>query len=134
VLFTDISHTYHAFLVALLIWVVPWVVMQIMDYYIITKGNYSVLALYGIEKIYPDYDWRGLGTLIAGFIFSGAFAYAGNMKLFGVIPLYSPIMEKYFYCGDISYFVGGVVTFILYWFLKVKPNNEMLKDNMPVGG
>lgn len=121
VLVADISAAYHAFLVALLIWVVPWVVVQVMDYYIVAKGDYPVAALYDLEQQYPEYDWRGLGTLLVGFVASAVFAFPGKHKLFGVIPMYSPLMEKYFYCGDISYFVGAIVSFILYWYIGVKP-------------
>jgi NCS1 family nucleobase:cation symporter-1 len=121
VLLTDISAAYHSFLVALLIWVVPWFVIQVMHYFLVAKGNYPVAAVYGLEKGYPDYDRRGLVTLLVGFVASAVFAFPGKNMLFGVIPLYSPLMEKYFYSGDLSYFVGGLVSFVVYWYIGVKP-------------
>jgi NCS1 family nucleobase:cation symporter-1 len=123
---SDIASILNSFLIALVIWVVPWFVIQAMDWFLVSKGNYPFEGVYGLKRIYPDWESRGLTALVVGFIASAVLCYPGENYLFGVIPLFSPLMPKYFAYGDLSFFTGAVVTAIVYWFTWVKPKTAGL--------
>lgn len=124
---TDIASAYSSFLLFLVLWVVPWVCIQAMDYFMVAKGDYSLEGIYGLNNTYDGWNWRGLITMVVGFFASYIFCYPGDITIFGVIPLYSPLMVKYFYFGDFSFFVGAVVTCIVYYFVSIRPRLQNLK-------
>ena len=117
----DIATLYFRFLLFMVIWMVPWVCIQAMDYFLVNKCDYSLRGIYGLDNTYDGYNVKGLICMLLGFIASWIFSYSGDLKLFGVIPLYSPLMVKYFYYGDFSFFAGAIVTCAFYYFISVKP-------------
>jgi purine-cytosine permease-like protein len=123
----DIATLYFRFLLFLVIWMVPWLCIQGMDYFMVAKCDYSLRGIYGLDKTYDGYNKQGIICMIVGFFASYAFCFPGELKLFGVIPLYSPLMVKYFYYGDFSFFVGAVVTCALYYIISVKPRLNKLQ-------
>lgn len=120
-LVSNIAYALLSFLVAMVIWMVPWVIILALDFFVVSHGDYDIEGVYGLNKTYPDWDKKALIILLVGFVSAAIFAYPGDFKLFGLIPMYSPLMPKYFFFGDFSFFVGGIVTFLLYWFLVVSP-------------
>ena len=117
----DIATLYFRFLLFMVIWMVPWVCIQAMDYFLVNKCDYSLRGIYGLDNTYEGYNVKGLVCMVLGFIASWFFSYTGDLMLFGVIPLYSPIMVTYFHYGDFSFFAGALVTCVFYYFMSVKP-------------
>jgi len=122
----DIATLYFRFLLFLVIWMVPWLCIQAMDYFLVAKCDYSLKGIYGLDKTYDGYNKPAIVSMIVGFFASYAFCFPGDLKLFGIIPLYSPLMVKYFHYGDFSFFVGAVVTCLLYYFISVRPRQNGL--------
>jgi len=116
----DIATLYFRFLLFLVIWHMPWIVIQAFDYYVVAKCDYDLKGMYGLNNKYEGYDKPAIISMIVGFFASYAFCFPGNLMI-GPIPLYSPLMVKYFHYGDFSFIVGAVVTSILYYFLSVRP-------------
>lgn len=111
---SDVASMYHTFLIALLIWEAPWLALLLVDYFYIRKQDYRIADLYQLNRVIPDYDRAGVTAYATGFIAAMLFSFTGKHDLFGVIPLYSPLMLKYFNGGDISYFVGFIVAGVVY--------------------
>ena len=83
----DIATLYFRFLLFLVIWMVPWLCIQAMDYFLVAKCDYSLKGIYGLDNTYEGYNKQGIICMIVGFFASYAFCFPGDLKLFGVIPL-----------------------------------------------
>lgn len=114
---SDVASMYHTFLIALLIWEAPWLAILTVDYFVLRKQSYQIRDLYGLSNRIPDYNPPGVTAYAIGFVVAALFSFTGKHELFGVIPLYSPVMLKYFNGGDISYFAGFLVAGGVYWSL-----------------
>jgi len=117
---SDIATVYHTFLIALLIWQAPWFAITIVDYFIVRKGDYRIEDLYRLNNLIPDYNKKGMTAYWIGFIAACLTSFTGKNAIFG-IPLYSPIMLKYFNGMDISFFVGFAVAAAAYYALSKAP-------------
>lgn len=124
---SDIASVFHTFLISLLIWQAPWFAIVAVDYYIIRKGDYKIEDLYRLNNIIPNFNKIGITAYSIGFISAAVTSCTGNATLFGIIPLYSPIMVKYFNGMDISFFVGFIVTAALYYIM-----NKNSRENVEI--
>lgn len=111
---SDVAHIFHTFLIALLIWEGPWMGVLFTDYFILRKKRYQIEDLYGLNNIIPDYNKAGVTAYWVGFVAAALFSFTGKNEVFG-IPLYSPLMLKYFNGMDISFFVGFLVSAVIYY-------------------
>lgn len=111
---SDIATVFHTFLVALLIWQAPWFAIVTIDYFVIHKKDYKIPDLYRLNNAIPNFNKFGTTAYWIGFVTAALTCCSGSTKLFGVIPLYSPIMMKYFNGMDISFFIGMIVTSVTY--------------------
>ena len=123
---SDVASLFHTFLIALLIWEAPWFAVVTVDYFVTRKGDYRIEDLYMLNNNIPDYNKNGMIAFIIGFIAAYLTCFTGNVKLFG-IPLYSPIMLKYFNGMDISFFVGAIVAAVIYFLLSTRNLKENLE-------
>jgi NCS1 family nucleobase:cation symporter-1 len=73
---------------------VPWSAINLVDYYLIRKGNYSVPAMYDVNGIYGKVNWNTL--LIYGL----------------AIIVQIPFMELSFYKGPIDHLVGTDISWL----------------------
>ena len=87
---------------------VPWSAINLVDYYLIRKGRYSVAAMYDVNGIYGKFNWNTL-----------------RIYAFTVV-VQIPFMELSFYKGpiarivgtDISWLPGLVIAGVLYYFVN----------------
>lgn len=114
---SDVASMYKTFLIALLIWEAPWMGVLFTDYFLVRRGQYRIRDLYGLSRAIPGFNRVGLTAYLVGLVAAALFSFTGKTMLFGVIPLYSPLMLTYFNGGDISYFVGFLVSSGLYYAL-----------------
>ncbi|WP_413332035.1 purine-cytosine permease family protein [Brevibacterium sp. GP-SGM9] len=104
----DFLANFKNFVLALLMVFTPWSVINLTDYYLISKDRFDIPAFYDRRGRYGDWNWRallayGVGVLIQIPFLAQSF-YTG------------PLVEK-LGGADISWLVGIVVTFVLYFFL-----------------
>ncbi|WGP06569.1 cytosine permease [Bacillus subtilis] len=104
----DFLANFKNFVLALLMVFTPWSVINLTDYYLISKDRFDIPAFYDRHGRYGNWNWRAL------------LAYG-----IGVI-VQIPFLAQSFYTGplvaklggaDISWLVGIVVTFVLYFVL-----------------
>lgn len=76
-------------------------------------GDYRIEDLYMLNNNVPGYNKNGIIAFVIRFIAASLTFFTGTVKLFG-IPLYSPIMLKYINEIDISFYIGSIVTTIIY--------------------
>lgn len=116
---SDIASIFHTFLISLLIWQAPWFAIITMDYYVVRRGNYKIHDLYRLNNVIPNFNKNGIIAYAIGFVTAALTSFTGKNTLLG-IPLYSPIMLKYFNGMDISFFVGFIVTSGIYLIIERK--------------
>jgi len=66
------SHNFAAkfeeFLAVLLYLFTPWTAINLVDFYLIRKGHYSVREIFNSRGMYGRWCWRGLSAYVIGFI------------------------------------------------------------------
>ena len=65
----------------------PWTAINLVDFYLVRKGHYSVREIFNADGMYGRWNWRGLLAYGAGFAraIDAIFAQWGT-QLIGVIP------------------------------------------------
>jgi len=101
--------TFNDFLSLITYFVVPWSVINLVDYYWLRRRRYSVVDLLNRKGIYGRWSWRGLTAQAAGlvamipFIALPSFTGAGARALGGV---------------DVSLLAGALVAGLVYYALR----------------
>lgn len=67
----------------------PWTAINLIDFYVVRKGHYSIKEIFNKEGMYKRWNWRGLSAYGIGFI--------------AMIPFFSTS----FYTGPIATALGG---------------------------
>lgn len=107
-LFQDsFTHTFHNWMLALLIWIAPWFTILMIDFFVIHRGRYTA------EQVAPaplrgwSDSWPGVVSWLVAFVSSWAFANT---------PVYaSPIVTERLAGADLSIYVGAVVAAAIYY-------------------
>jgi nucleobase:cation symporter-1, NCS1 family len=99
---TDFS----SFLTIILYFMIPWTAVNLVDFFLVRKGNYAIKEIFKPNGMYHRWGWRGLSAYWLGF-----FAMAPFMST----TLYTGFVAKDLGGGDISPFIGFPVAAILYW-------------------
>lgn len=104
----DFLANFKNFVLALLMVFTPWSIINLTDYYLISKDRFDIPAFYDRHGRYGAWNWRALVSYGVG------------------VLIQIPFLAQSFYTGplvaklggaDISWLVGIVVTFFLYFFL-----------------
>jgi NCS1 family nucleobase:cation symporter-1 len=77
------------FLAILLYLFTPWTAINLVDFYFVRKGAYSVREIFNAHGMYGSWNWRGLTAYFAGFV--------------AMIPFFSTGM----YTGPVAAALGG---------------------------
>ena len=117
---SDVASMYKTFLIALLIWEAPWMGVLFVDYFLIRRQRYYIRDLYGLSGRILAFNRPGLTAYLVGLVAAALFSFTGKNEVLG-IPLYSPLMLNYRNGGDLSYFVGFIVSSLLYYALAREP-------------
>ena len=91
---------------------VPWTVTNLIDFFFVRRGRYSIMDLFRRNGIYGVWSRRGLIAYFAGFAAEIPF-----MVLLNVVTLksyYTGPLAKQLNSVDISWIVGAVVTAVVY--------------------
>jgi len=94
---------------------VPWTVTNLIDFFFVRHGHYSIIDIFKPHGIYGVWSYRGLIAYGAGFAAEIPFMVLLNLvtlKSYYTGPLASDLNSV-----DISWIVGAVVTGVVYWLL-----------------
>ncbi len=80
--------TFNDLLSLLLYLFTPWTAINLVDFYIVRKGHYSVREIFNSRGMYGQWNWRGITAYVVGFVV--------------MIPFFSTS----FYTGPIAHSLG----------------------------
>jgi NCS1 family nucleobase:cation symporter-1 len=112
------QNTLTAFLTLLLYFLIPWSAVNLVDYYWIRRGMYSVLEIFSHKSIYRRWAWRGLVAYAGGFLV---------MVPFFALPSFTGPAARALGGVDLSILFGLPVSGLLYYVLA---RNLNLADEM----
>jgi purine-cytosine permease-like protein len=93
------------FLALLLYLFTPWTAINLVDFYLVRKGAYSVREIFNSRGMYGSWNWRGLTAYGVGFV---------SMIPFFSTGLYTGPVAAALDGGDIAMLVGLPVSAIVY--------------------
>ena len=77
-------------LLALLLYLfTPWTAINLVDFYVVRRGHYSIREIFNSAGLYGRWNWRGLGAYLVGFLV--------------MIPFFSTTI----YTGPVARALGG---------------------------
>ena len=77
-------------LLALLLYLfTPWIAINLVDFYVVRRGHYSIREIFNSAGLYGRWNWRGLGAYLVGFLV--------------MIPFFSTTI----YTGPVARALGG---------------------------
>ncbi len=100
--------TLTAFLTLMLYFLVPWSAVNLVDYYWVRRGMYSVLEIFSHASIYRRWAWRGLVAYAGGFLV---------MVPFFALPSFTGPAARALGGVDLSILFGLPVSGLLYYAL-----------------
>jgi purine-cytosine permease-like protein len=101
----DFVEQFGAFLAVLLYLFTPWTAINLIDFYWVRKGHYSVREIFNGHGMYGRWNWRGLLAYGAGFV---------AMIPFFSTPLYTGPIAAALGGADIAMLVGLPVSALVY--------------------
>ncbi len=101
----DFVEQFGAFLAVLLYLFTPWTAINLVDFYWVRKGHYSVREIFNPRGMYGRWNWRGLLAYGVGFV---------AMIPFFSTPLYSGPIATALGGADIAMLVGLPVSAVVY--------------------
>jgi NCS1 nucleoside transporter family len=85
----DFIEKFGDFLAVLLYLFTPWTAINLVDFYVVRKGHYSVREIFNARGMYGRWNWRGLSAYAVGFV--------------AMIPFFSTGL----YTGPVANALGG---------------------------
>jgi purine-cytosine permease-like protein len=104
----DFSQRFNDLLAVLLYLFTPWTAINLVDFYWVRKGHYSIREIFNPRGIYGRWNWRGLVAYAIGFVVMIPFFSSG---------LYIGPIARALGGADIAMVIGLPVASVLYAFL-----------------
>ncbi|MDB6084947.1 MAG: permease for cytosine/purine, uracil, thiamine, allantoin family protein [Gammaproteobacteria bacterium] len=101
----DFVKAYDGLLAVLLYLFTPWTAINLIDFYVVRKGHYSVREIFNPRGMYGRWNWRGLTAYGVGFI---------SMIPFFSTSIYIGPVAAALKGADVSMFVGLPVSAAFY--------------------
>jgi purine-cytosine permease-like protein len=83
----------------------PWTAVNLMDFYVVRRGRYSISDIVNPRGAYGQWSWQGLTAYFAGFV---------AMIPFFSLSFYVGPVTKALGGADFSFVVGLIVSGVLY--------------------
>lgn len=103
-----INTTFYTILAVLAYLMAPWTAVNLVDYFLVRKGRYSVSEIFNPKGIYGDWNWRGITAYVLTFAIMIPFMY---------LSFYQGPIAVIFGGVDFAFFVGIPVGAVLYYVL-----------------
>jgi nucleobase:cation symporter-1, NCS1 family len=65
---SDFVSRFEDYLALLLYLFTPWTAINLVDFYVVRKGHYSIREIFNPEGMYGQWNWRGLTAYVVGFV------------------------------------------------------------------
>ncbi|NSZ02078.1 cytosine permease [Agrobacterium tumefaciens] len=101
-----INTTFYTILAVLAYLMAPWTAVNLVDYFVVRKGRYSISEIFNPKGIYGNWNWRGMAAYTLAFF---------SMIPFMYLSFYQGPVAIYLGGVDFAFFVGIPVGAILYW-------------------
>jgi hypothetical protein len=101
----NFAHEFGEFLAILLYLFTPWTAINLVDFYVVRKGHYSVREIFNPNGMYGRWNWRGLTAYFVGFL---------SMIPFFSTGLYRGPIATALGGADISMLIGLPVSTVVY--------------------
>jgi NCS1 family nucleobase:cation symporter-1 len=98
---------YSKFLVLLLYFMIPWTAINLVDFYLLRRGQYNIDAIFNPHGEYGKVNWVAIFTYVVAVLVQFPFM---NTEL------YVGVLAKHMGGADIAWIVGLVVAAALYYF------------------
>ncbi|HEV7192135.1 MAG TPA: cytosine permease [Jatrophihabitantaceae bacterium] len=83
----------------------PWTAVNLVDFFVVRRGQYSIREIFNARGIYGLWNWRGITAYLLGFL---------SMTPFMNLSFYEGPVAKAFNGVDIAFFIGIPVGAISY--------------------
>jgi purine-cytosine permease-like protein len=104
----NVLHSFEAFLGVLGYLFTPWTAINLVDFFLVRKGRYSIRAMFMADGLYGRWNWRGLVSYAVGF---------AAMIPFFKTGLYTGPIAAALGKADISMLIGLPVSAAVYLYL-----------------
>lgn len=104
----NVLHALEAFLGLLIYLFTPWTAINLVDFFYVRKGRYSIRAMFMADGLYGRWNWRGLTSYAVGFV---------AMIPFFKTALYVGPVTRALDGADISMLIGLPVSAAVYLLL-----------------
>jgi len=104
----DYVSSFNNFVLLMLYFLVPWTAINLVDFYVVRRGHYSIVDIFRPNGIYGVWAWRGMLSYVVGFL---------AMVPFFAVSFYVGPAAQMLGGADISFAVGLVVAGGLYFLL-----------------
>lgn len=101
-----LNTTFYTVLAVLAYLMAPWTAINLVDYFIVRKGRYSIREIFNPSGMYGLWNWRGLTAYSIGFVAMVPFMYLTFFKGWVATALGGV---------DFAFFVGIPVAGLTYW-------------------
>lgn len=101
---------------------VPWTAVNLMDFYVVRRGHYSISDILDPAGRYGQWASRGLIAYFAGF---------AAMVPFFSLSFYQGPVTRALGGADLSFVVGLVVSGLTYYFLNAPARNSAAAEPIP---
>ncbi|MES4889659.1 cytosine permease [Streptomyces sp. NPDC096012] len=104
----DYMHSFSTFIAVMCYLLVPWTAVNLVDFYVVRRGHYSIADITDPHGRYGHWAWRGLTAYFGGFL---------AMVPFVTLSFYVGPVTKALGGADLAFVVGLLVSGLLYHFL-----------------
>jgi len=101
----DFAHEFGEFLSILLYLFTPWTAINLVDFYYVRRGHYSVREIFNPRGLYGRWNWRGLTAYAVGFV---------SMIPFFSTGIYTGPVAQRLGGADLAMLIGLPVSTIVY--------------------
>jgi len=100
--------SFNTFVLLMLYFLIPWTAVNLVDFYFVRRGHYSIVDIFRPDGIYGRWSWRGLTAYIVGMV---------SMVPFISLHFYEGPIAKMLGGVDISFVIGLAVSGLAYYVL-----------------
>ena len=104
-----IGSTFYTILAVLAYLMGPWTAVNLVDYFLVRRGQYSIVEIFNPKGIYGRWNWRGIVAYAIGFVAMLPFMY---------LTFYQGFVVEWLNGVDIAFFVGIPVAGLAYLLLS----------------
>jgi len=113
----DYLDAFNSFIGVMVYCLVPWTAVNLMDFYVVRRGHYSIADILDPAGRYGQWAWRGLTAYFAGFV---------AMIPFFSLSFYQGPVTRALHGADLSFIVGLLVSGVAYLVLCAPERNAAL--------